>query len=210
MAYGSAPVMELPLAGQAALRNIKDAGLEDIVHLPGSEFYEARTKSYWSLSPQLRPWAIVQPRSAEEVSMVVKALVAVPECQFAIRRFVQVQQLDHEGTMLTKRAAEDTCHGLEPAISILESRLTWETWTRPHMTQLLNSPLFSLVENGRTSTRLWRKVSTMKFWPSQILITNQEVPEGVMVAGGREGLVGVAGLLLGGGVSRNMKSYCTF
>lgn len=93
--------MELSLAGQAAIRNIKDAGLEDVVRLPGSEFYEARTKSYWSLSPQLRPWAIVQPRSAEEVSMVVKALVAAPECQFAIRRFVQVQQLDHGGTMLT-------------------------------------------------------------------------------------------------------------
>lgn len=88
MALASAPVVELPAAGQAAIRSITDAGLGDIVHVPGSDLYEARTKSYWSLSPQLRPWAIVQPRSTEDVSVVVKALVEVTDCQFAIRRFV--------------------------------------------------------------------------------------------------------------------------
>lgn len=88
MAYASAPVVELPTAGHAAIRSLHDAGLGEIICLPGSDVYEARTKSYWSLSPQLRPWAIVQPRSAEEVSMAMKALVAVAGCQFAIRRFV--------------------------------------------------------------------------------------------------------------------------
>lgn len=88
MAFANAPVGELPAAGEAAIRSIIDAGLGDIVHLPGSDLYEARTKSYWSLSPQLRPWAIVQPRSAEDVSVVMKALVDITDCQFAIRRFV--------------------------------------------------------------------------------------------------------------------------
>lgn len=88
MACASAPITELPAAGQAAIRYINDAGLGNIVHLPGSDLYEARTKSYWSLSPQLRPWAIVQPRSTEDVSAVMKAIVAVADCQFAIRRFV--------------------------------------------------------------------------------------------------------------------------
>lgn len=88
MAFDSARVAELPAAGQVAIRSISDAGLGDIVHLPGSDLYEARTKSYWSLSPQLRPWAIVQPRSTEDVSVVMKAILAVTDCQFAIRRFV--------------------------------------------------------------------------------------------------------------------------
>lgn len=88
MAFASAPVTELPAAGQVAIRSINDAGLGNIVHLPGSDLYEARTKSYWSLSPQLRPWAIVQPRSTEDVSLVMKALVATADCQFAIRRYV--------------------------------------------------------------------------------------------------------------------------
>lgn len=88
MAFASAPAGELPAAGEAAIGRIIDAGLGDIVHLPGSDLYEARTKSYWSLSPQLRPWAIVQPRSAEDVSVVMKALVDVADCQFAIRRSV--------------------------------------------------------------------------------------------------------------------------
>lgn len=88
MALASASVVELPPAGQAAIRSISDAGLGEIVHLPGSYLYEARTKSYWSLSPQLRPLAIVQPRSTEDVSAVMKALVDVADCQFAIRRFV--------------------------------------------------------------------------------------------------------------------------
>lgn len=88
MAHASGPAAELPPAGQAAIRNINEAGLGEIILLPGSDLYEARTKSYWSCSPRLRPWAIVQPRSAEEVSTVVKALVAAEDCQFAIRRFV--------------------------------------------------------------------------------------------------------------------------
>lgn len=85
-----APAAELLTASHAAIRSIHDAGLGDIVHLPGSDLYAARNKSYWSCSPRLRPWAIVQPRSTEEVSMVMKALVATPECQFAIRRYVDV------------------------------------------------------------------------------------------------------------------------
>lgn len=89
MAPASAPDVELPTASHAAIRSLRDADLGEIISLPGSDVYEARTKSYWSLSPQLRPWAIIQPRSTEEVSMAVKALVAVADCKFAIRRFVE-------------------------------------------------------------------------------------------------------------------------
>lgn len=76
-----------PLAvGQMAISRLKDFGLEDVLHLPGDEAFEARMESYWSLSPRLRPWAILQPRTTEEVSKAVVALVGTPSCQFAIRR----------------------------------------------------------------------------------------------------------------------------
>lgn len=88
MAFASAPVTDVPAAGQVTIRSIRDAGLGNIVRLPGSDLYEARTKSYWSLSPQLRPWAIVQPRSTEDVSVLMKALVGIADCRFAIRRSV--------------------------------------------------------------------------------------------------------------------------
>lgn len=81
-------VPDLPTAGQAAVRGVGGVGLGEIIRLPGSDLYEARIKSYYSLSSQLRPWAIVQPRSTDEVSLVMKVLTAVPECKFAIRRYV--------------------------------------------------------------------------------------------------------------------------
>lgn len=100
MAYTNAPSAELPTAGQAAIRGINDAGLGEIIHLPGSDVYEVRIKSYYSLTPQLRPWAIVQPRSTEEVSIAIKVLTGVPECKFAIRRYVddaKSDDLTHDG-----------------------------------------------------------------------------------------------------------------
>jgi hypothetical protein len=86
----NAPVREPPNPGQDVVKGIIDAGPGEIICLPGSALYEARTKSYWSLSPQVRPWAIIQPRSSTEVSKVMKVLAAVPECKFAIRRYVDI------------------------------------------------------------------------------------------------------------------------
>lgn len=73
---------------QSAIANLKKAGLSDIVYVPGEQAYEAREESYWSLTPRLHPWAIVQPRNTDEVSKAVKALVKTPGCNFAIRRLV--------------------------------------------------------------------------------------------------------------------------
>lgn len=70
------------------------------MRFPGSDLYEARIQSYYSLSSQLRPWAILQPRSTPEVSLVMKVLTAVPECNFAIRRYVDAAKcndLTHYG-----------------------------------------------------------------------------------------------------------------
>lgn len=69
-----------------AIKNLREAGLGDVVHVPGQESYELRVASYWSLTPRLRPWAFVQPRTTEEVSQAVKAIVKSDGCKFAIRR----------------------------------------------------------------------------------------------------------------------------
>lgn len=69
-----------------AIESLRAAGLGDVLHTPDQESYNARVDSYWSLTPRLKPWAFVQPRTTEEVSKVVKALVETSDCSFAVRR----------------------------------------------------------------------------------------------------------------------------
>lgn len=68
-----------------AVKALHEAGLGDVVYVPGEEHFETRVASYWSRTSQLRPWAIVQPRDVTEVSTALRALVATPRCQIAIR-----------------------------------------------------------------------------------------------------------------------------
>lgn len=70
---------------ESAVRALRGSGLGDVVYLPGEGQFETRIASYWSRTSQLRPWAIIQPRDAHEVSTALKALVGVPGCQIAIR-----------------------------------------------------------------------------------------------------------------------------
>lgn len=71
---------------ESAIANLRDGGLEDVLYVPGQQTYDASINSYWSLTPRLKPWAIVQPRNTEEVAAAVKALVKTPNCNFAVRR----------------------------------------------------------------------------------------------------------------------------
>lgn len=41
-------------------------------------------ESYWSLSAALNPWCVVQPSSAEDVSVIIRTL-AQNECPFGVR-----------------------------------------------------------------------------------------------------------------------------
>lgn len=70
---------------ESAVRALREAGLGDVVYVPGEEHFETRIASYWSRTSQLRPWAIVQPRNAPEVSTALRALVATDGCQIAVR-----------------------------------------------------------------------------------------------------------------------------
>ncbi|KAK7937730.1 uncharacterized protein PG986_014598 [Apiospora aurea] len=70
---------------ETVLDSIRDAGLGDVLLLPEKPLYKMRIDTYWSLGARLKPWAIVQPRTTAEVAAAVKAIVAVPGVQFAIR-----------------------------------------------------------------------------------------------------------------------------
>ncbi|KAF2728962.1 FAD-binding domain-containing protein [Polyplosphaeria fusca] len=50
------------------------AGLQELILLAGSDAYAAREASYWAENASLSPYCIVQPRTTNEVALVVKAL----------------------------------------------------------------------------------------------------------------------------------------
>ncbi|GKU03201.1 fad containing protein [Fusarium langsethiae] len=60
------------------------AGLEARILVPNDAHFTARQESYWSNSAKIKPACIVQPRTADEVATIVKALVAAGH-KFAIR-----------------------------------------------------------------------------------------------------------------------------
>ncbi|KAK8108867.1 FAD-binding domain-containing protein [Apiospora sp. TS-2023a] len=70
---------------ESVIASLQEAGLGDVLLLAGKPLYRMRNDTYWSLGARLKPWAIVQPRNTDEVSRAVKAIVAVPGAQFAIR-----------------------------------------------------------------------------------------------------------------------------
>ncbi|KAK8076221.1 FAD binding domain-containing protein [Apiospora phragmitis] len=70
---------------ESVIASIRDAGLGGVLLPPEKPLYSMRIDTYWSLGARLRSWAIVQPRTTDEVSRTVKAIVAVPGAQFAIR-----------------------------------------------------------------------------------------------------------------------------
>ncbi|KAI9687153.1 MAG: hypothetical protein M1822_002564 [Bathelium mastoideum] len=57
--------------------SLVDAGLQELVLLPGSNDYVNREASYWAANVPLHPKCIVRPRTTEEVSRVIKALAKV-------------------------------------------------------------------------------------------------------------------------------------
>ncbi|UPX11163.1 uncharacterized protein EKO05_0001785 [Ascochyta rabiei] len=75
------------ISNDTCCKALERAGFAYVLY-PSDEQYQNRTSSYWSVSAQLSPSCIVQPTSTEEVSKVVKILVAETGCQedqFAVR-----------------------------------------------------------------------------------------------------------------------------
>ncbi|KAL3489169.1 hypothetical protein BJX62DRAFT_239392 [Aspergillus germanicus] len=146
---------------EQALANLRAVGLSDVLYLPDDEAYNARIASYWSLTAQLRPWAIVQPRNTKEVAKAVRALVDAPDVRVAVR----------SGGHMSWAGASNIVDGVTIDLGLMEG-----TSYNPE------TQITSLLPGGT-----WAKVYT------------ELEKYGRMVAGGREGTVGIGGLLIGGG-----------
>lgn len=153
-----AGVIPKPQCPQADL--LSKAGLQAQVLVSTDANYAARQDSYWSNSAKIRPACIVQPKSADEVSIILKTLVAAGE-KFAVRSGGHTQY---------------------PGSSNIEAGVTIDLG-------LLNSTIVSETDE------------TVDIGPGgrwgQVYAELQKHRR--IVAGGREGNVGVGGLLLGGG-----------
>jgi hypothetical protein len=136
------------------------AGLQSLILVPGDADYDARQDSYWSNSAKICPAAIVRPRSADEVSAALKALVGAKQ-PFAVRSGGH-----------TNWAGSNNIEG---GVTIDLGQLNAVVFDAASETA-------SIGPGCR-----WREVYA------------ELHKHGRAVAGGREGNVGVAGLLLGGG-----------
>ncbi|KAJ4365369.1 hypothetical protein N0V95_000516 [Ascochyta clinopodiicola] len=133
---------------------------------PSDEQYRDRTTSYWSVSAQLSPNCIVQPVSTDEVSKVVKTLVADTACKedrFAVR----------SGGHTVWAGSNNIDKGVTVDLGLINSTTL----------------------NGQTNIA---SILPGSRW-NQVYATLD--PQGLTVAGGRAGSVGVAGFLTGGGNS---------
>ena len=136
------------------------AGLQAQVLVPTDANYVTCQDSYWSNSAKLKPACVVRPRSADEVSLTLKTLIAAGQ-KFAVRSGGHTQFAGSNN---------------------IEGGVTIDLG-------LLNSTRFNeadeTVDLGPGAR--WREVY------------DELHKYGRVVAGGREGNVGVAGLILGGG-----------
>lgn len=151
-------------AAQNSRRSVAEdlvlAGLKAQVLVPSDAEYSAREDSYWSNTAKIAPGYIVRPKSAEEVSTTIQALVATKQ-KFAIR----------SGGHTPYAGAANIQGGVTVDLGLLN-------WTRFNEI----SETVDLGPGGR-----WGPVY------------EELRKHGRVVAGGRDGHVGVCGLLLGGG-----------
>ncbi|KAL4888261.1 hypothetical protein BDV59DRAFT_211229 [Aspergillus ambiguus] len=149
--------------GGKCIAALRAAGLNNVLYVIGEDTYKARNASYWSLTAQLKPYAIVQPRNTAEVSKAVKVLLGIPGCKFAVR----------SGGHMAWAGANNINNGITIDLGLMADT------TYNYQTQIAS------LEPGGTWARVYKELEN----------------HGRMVAGGREGKVGIGGLLLGGGIS---------
>ncbi|PHH59309.1 hypothetical protein CDD81_3401 [Ophiocordyceps australis] len=152
----------MSLAAEAAIASLEAAGLASITLKPGHDDYETRANSSWSRTVRCRPWAIVQPRSTNDVCAAVKAIVATPNCNFAIR---------------------SGGHSPWPGAASINQGILIDLGQMVGTTYHAHTQIASILPGGT-----WTQVYT------------ELEKHGRLVAGGREGHIGVGGLVLGGGL----------
>lgn len=137
-----------------------------VVLNPSDERYRNRTSSYWSVSAQLSPDCIVQPRSTQDVSETLKTLFEGASC-------AQEQVAVRSGGHTTWAGSNNINGGITVDLGLM------------NMTTLNPDTKVASIQPGAR----WNQVYTTLD------------PQGLTVAGGRAGTVGVAGFLTGGGNS---------
>ncbi|KAM7191814.1 hypothetical protein V8F33_008661 [Rhypophila sp. PSN 637] len=167
-----------PVSIQDALRH---AGLE--VLLPSDEAYSTRQESYFSkTASRLVPACIIRPRSVLDVSSAIRILSSGEGHRFAIR----------SGGHAPNAGASNIDGGITLDLGLLN-------WTRVVISTKSSSNI-NIEQNGESSAS--SKDETLvdigpgDRWANVYANLHQL---GLAVAGGREGGVGVGGLILGGG-----------
>ncbi|PQE19482.1 6-Hydroxy-D-Nicotine Oxidase protein [Rutstroemia sp. NJR-2017a WRK4] len=153
-----AAIFPKPTCHQAEL--LIKAGLKAQILVQDDASYTVRQASYWSNTAKLKPACIVRPRSAEEVSLIIRTLVGRSE-KFAVRSGGHTQYAG--------------ANNIEGGVTIDLGLLDWTKYDAATET-------VDIGPGGR-----WGPVYA------------ELKKHGRVVAGGRDGNVGVAGLLLGGG-----------
>jgi len=104
------------------------AGLQDLVLLPESTAYIDRQASYWAANASLQPNCIVQPRTAEQVSLVVKAL-AKAKGPIAIRSGGHTQWAGsndvHEGVTIDLGQMTDVTYNEQSKLASIQPGSRW-------------------------------------------------------------------------------------
>lgn len=151
---------------------LRQTGAE--VLCPSDEGFTLRQESYFSTTAtQLNPSYIVRPHFASEVASVVNILVSQSQA-FAVR----------SGGHATSQGASNIDGGITLDLGLLN----WTTIVADSNQSIDGESGFDALVDIGPGAR-WRDVYTALD------------KHGFMVAGGREGSVGVGGLLLGGGIS---------
>jgi FAD/FMN-containing dehydrogenase len=149
---------------------LETTALRSQVVYPDSVAYKTSIGSYWAENVQLEPTCILQPRTAQEVSLAVYTLVAADgACKFAVRG----------GGHTTWAGANNIVDGVTIDLSLMNTTTYNE-----------KAGTASILPGSR-----WEGVyETLAKY-------------NVTVPGGRSGVVGVGGFLLGGKTRSNMLTY---
>jgi FAD/FMN-containing dehydrogenase len=137
-----------------------ELSLQHQILLPSDDEYKERQESFWSLYSKVEPACIVRPTTANEVSAIVKTLVASGQ-KFAVRSGGHTQWAG--------------ANNIQDGVTIDLQFLNW--------------------------TRFDEKTTNADIGPGARWkdVYSELEKYGRIVAGGRNGKVGVGGLLLGGG-----------
>lgn len=108
---------------------LKAAGLT--VLRPQDDEYQSRIESYFSVSARLEPGCIVQPTTAEEVSLAVTTLTKKTKCDFAIRggghtAFPGAANIK-DGVTLDFGLMRETTYDPETKVAKIQPGTTWAT-----------------------------------------------------------------------------------